>query len=408
MSDDPHLLQQFVEENSEAAFTTLVHRHIGLVHATALRRLGGDAALADDATQIVFVSLARKARGLRGHATLAGWLYLATHHATAEIVRREQRRKQREFTAHSMQLADANPDVTADAVRLRPLLDDALITLPPTDREAIVLRFFAQHSFAEIGAALQLSEEAARKRVDRSLAKLRDTLVQRGLTSTVAALGSALTAVGAVTTPAGLSAQVAAIALAQSMVASGIMTALQAWLWPTLTAGTLLAAATLTILPQRETNSALGATLARNETKPPLAELRAENARLKRDLVYAQQPVATPTAAANPSVSQPAAAPKAPASARPSKGVQVDTHGALSWDGEPVTLDEYLSLVRHQRLTAPGGESAVIVKADDVRFLQLLWVMQETSSAGIDHLMIESNAVPDHTFTDGPFTATWF
>ena len=56
--------------------------------------------------------------------------------------------------------------------RTRPLIDEALHTLSATDREAVLLRFFQGRPFAEIGAALRLTEEAARKRVERALEKL--------------------------------------------------------------------------------------------------------------------------------------------------------------------------------------------------------------------------------------------
>lgn len=124
MSTDAELLRRFVEDRSETAFTELVHRYLSLVRGTALRCVGGDVHAADDITQQVFVSLARKASSLRGHATLADWLYVSTHHASAELDRREQSRKQREATAHSMQLSDSSGEPSEDAARLRPLLDD--------------------------------------------------------------------------------------------------------------------------------------------------------------------------------------------------------------------------------------------------------------------------------------------
>src|SRR6478735_4422004 len=154
MNTDSELLRRFVEDRSEAAFTDLVQRYLPMVRATALRRVGGDAHAADDVAQQVFVALARKAPSLRTHATLAGWLHLSTHHATASWVRGEQRRKHREATADSMQRNDSTADLSADTARLRPLLDDALVTLKPEEREAIVLRFFSGRSFAEIGDAL--------------------------------------------------------------------------------------------------------------------------------------------------------------------------------------------------------------------------------------------------------------
>ena len=78
--------------------------------------------------------------------------------------------------------------------QLRPMLDDAMADLAANEREVVLLRFFSGRSFAEIGGVLQVSEEAARKRVDRALDKLRDSLARRGYASTAAVLGGALSA----------------------------------------------------------------------------------------------------------------------------------------------------------------------------------------------------------------------
>src|SRR5215208_1045986 len=102
MTTDGELLQRYATANSESAFAELVQRHLGLVYAAALRQLGGDAHLAQDVAQTVFTALARKASALGDRASLAGWLYLGTHHAAAQVVRADQRRRTREQEAHAM------------------------------------------------------------------------------------------------------------------------------------------------------------------------------------------------------------------------------------------------------------------------------------------------------------------
>ena len=66
MNDDATLLRRFVEQDSEAAFTELVQRHLDLVYGAALRRTGGDAHAAADVAQQVFAALARQARSVSG------------------------------------------------------------------------------------------------------------------------------------------------------------------------------------------------------------------------------------------------------------------------------------------------------------------------------------------------------
>src|SRR5436309_14549128 len=74
VSPDRELVTAYAARGSETAFRALVTRHVHLVYATALRQVG-DAGLAEEITQNVFIALARKAPRLAGIETLAGWLH---------------------------------------------------------------------------------------------------------------------------------------------------------------------------------------------------------------------------------------------------------------------------------------------------------------------------------------------
>lgn len=214
MSHDAELLRQYAEAKSNAAFAELVHRHIDLVYSVALRQVGGDAHLAQDVTQIVFASLARKAGMLAGRAVLGGWLYRATQYAAIDLVRSEARRRAREQEANQMHPFDPERDPEPDWGKLRPLLDRAINELKEDDRDAVVLRFFNGCSFGEIGARLRLTENTARMRVQRALDRLHGILARHGCTSTGAALAAALAQQITTAAPAGLAASVAGAAVA--------------------------------------------------------------------------------------------------------------------------------------------------------------------------------------------------
>ena len=205
MIDDAELLRQYASERSNSAFAELVSRHIDLVYSVALRKVGGDSHGARDVAQYVFIELARKSKTLTRYRALTGWLYLTTHHRAAQMVRSERRRQIREHEAYSMNAISNAPDV--DWYKLRPVLDDALQEMKELDREAILLRYFEQRSLAAIGSALDVTEDAARMRVDRALEKLRILLVHRGVPSTAAALSIALGS-QVVAAPAGIAAAI--------------------------------------------------------------------------------------------------------------------------------------------------------------------------------------------------------
>ncbi len=222
MIDDAALLRRYAEGRAEDAFAELVRRHVNFVYACAVRRVGGDAHLAEDVTQQVFTTVAREAAALARREVLSGWLFTTARHAAAQVVRGERRRAVREQEAHIMNELTATSAHDAEWARLRPVIDEAMDELREEDREAVLLRFFEGKSFGEIGAKLRLSENTARMRVDRALDTLHAGLARRGVRSTAAALGVALAGQAAVAAPAGLAASVTAAVLAGGGAASAV------------------------------------------------------------------------------------------------------------------------------------------------------------------------------------------
>jgi RNA polymerase sigma factor (sigma-70 family) len=208
------ILLRYVESRSEQAFAELVREHIDLVYSAALRQVNGDPETAQDVTQAVFTDLARKAPRLTGHTSLTGWLYTSTRFLAAKARRADQRRRAREYQAHTMNqlLTPAEPDPSWD--ELRPVLDDVMHELSGADREAVLMRYFERRPLAEVGTRLGLSENAARMRVERALDKLREALARRGVTSTLSVLAVVISARAVSAAPLALVGQVAHTALA--------------------------------------------------------------------------------------------------------------------------------------------------------------------------------------------------
>lgn len=211
---DATLLRRYTDEGDDAAFAELVQRYLGLVYHAALRQTNGDTHAAEDVAQTVFTLVARKATSLAQHQTLAGWLHTTTRFTAGRHQRSESRRLRREREAHTMQEISSNENVSTDWERLRPLIDEVLADLNTADRDAVLLRFFSGLSLAEIGARLNVSENAARMRVERALEKLHAMLARRGVASTATALGLALANNVTAAAPAGLALSVTSAALA--------------------------------------------------------------------------------------------------------------------------------------------------------------------------------------------------
>ncbi|MBI5768034.1 MAG: sigma-70 family RNA polymerase sigma factor [Verrucomicrobia bacterium] len=207
-ASDAALLSRYAAEHDEAAFAELVRRYLNLVYFTALRQVGGDAHRAEDVTQNVLTRLARKAAALTHHEALAGWLHTSTRFAASEEMRTERRRARREQEAFAMHATSGDSGNDTEWDRLRPVIDEALAELSEADREAVLLRYFAGQPLAAVGAKQQVSENAARMRIDRALDKLHALLAKRGVTSTSGALAAALANQALASAPAGLAASV--------------------------------------------------------------------------------------------------------------------------------------------------------------------------------------------------------
>jgi RNA polymerase sigma factor (sigma-70 family) len=212
---DMELLGRYAHEDSEAAFAVLVTRHANLVYSVGLRKTG-DAHAAQEITQAVFIVLARKAGGLRRDTVLSGWLCETARLIAANYLRTERRRIHREQEAVMESLSHSpESDIWP---HMKPLLDDAIGKMSRKERDAVVLRFFEGKSFQEIGTVFGASENAAKKRVQYALEKLRKFFARRGVVSTTTVIAGLLSAHAIQAAPSGVA--TSAIAAATGSAAS--------------------------------------------------------------------------------------------------------------------------------------------------------------------------------------------
>src|SRR5580704_995986 len=187
--EDIELLREYAERNSEIAFARLVERHVDLVYSVALRGVGS-AHAAQEISQAVFIILARKAKSFSPKTLLSGWLYQTTRLTAANYLRTEIRRQKREQEAFMQ--STLNESESEAWLQIAPILDSAISKLGQRDRDAIMLRFFANKSLNEVGSALGASEDAAKMRVNRALEKLRKFFAKRGVTLTTTIIAGAV------------------------------------------------------------------------------------------------------------------------------------------------------------------------------------------------------------------------
>jgi len=188
--NEQDLLRDWAERRSQAAFQELVRRHVNLVYSAAQRMVQAED-LAEDVTQSVFVALAEQSGALVKHPFLSGWLHRTAQNLASKLVRSEVRRREREMEAAAMSRSPADPDAELWE-SLAPHLDAALEQLSEPDRDALLCRYFERQSAREVGQRLGISEEAAQKRVQRAVERLREILGDRRVQVGAAALAALL------------------------------------------------------------------------------------------------------------------------------------------------------------------------------------------------------------------------
>ena len=161
----------------------------------------------------------------RQNALLAGWLCRTARYAGADALKQQRRRQQREQEAYMQtQLqSDVSRQSEAEAEtwpHIAPLLDGAMETLGRKDHDALVLRFFENKNFAEVGAALGTGADNARMRVNRALEKLRKFFTKRGVSFPPRPSAGAISANSVQAAPALLAKSVTAMAIAKGAAAS--------------------------------------------------------------------------------------------------------------------------------------------------------------------------------------------
>jgi RNA polymerase sigma factor (sigma-70 family) len=220
---DWELLREYALRRSERAFAEVVSRHIDMVHSAAVRQVR-DPHLAEDVAQAVFIILARKAGSLPQETVISAWLLTTTRYAAANAMRMRMRRDRHERNAGEQMKVGWDTFVRRHAAASRgggewddvaPVLDGAVAKLGKADRQALVLRYFEQKSLRDVGQAMGLSEDAAKKRVSRAVYKLRGLMMKNDkVTMPALALMALLSANTVQAAPAELSSKVTAAAMA--------------------------------------------------------------------------------------------------------------------------------------------------------------------------------------------------
>lgn len=180
IQDTPEMLLERYLDGDDDAFGQLVACYEEKLFAF-IARMTGDAHLAEDVFQQVFIKVAKNAAAFDGRASFSTWLYRIARNATLDELRRRARRPGDTggLEPESMQLADDQAPSPLDRLATEELASQirlALEKLPEAQREAFLLKEEGDLDFDEIGVVLGCGRETAKSRFRLAVGKIRTFL----------------------------------------------------------------------------------------------------------------------------------------------------------------------------------------------------------------------------------------
>jgi len=145
-------------------------------------RVIGDRRAAEDVTQDVFLSLWERPEAFdpeRGRLrTFVGTL---AHRRAIDLVRREEARRRRNARDAAGVLPIPDVDELAIAIVTAEHIRAEVEQLPPDQREAIELAYFAGRTYRQVAQELGIPEGTAKSRMRLGLRRIADALAAKGM-----------------------------------------------------------------------------------------------------------------------------------------------------------------------------------------------------------------------------------
>ena len=184
LTDPDVRLMMRVRDGDESAFAELAERYGGRVLGYFCRQLG-DRAEAEDLTQEVLLRLYRSRSTYEPRARFATWVFHITQNVARNALRSRRRRPSVNLDVRAdderrleVLLADegASPSRPLELHELAGIVRAAVADLDGRQRTAMELHQFADRTYAEVAAELDMTPKAAKSLLYRARNHLRTTL----------------------------------------------------------------------------------------------------------------------------------------------------------------------------------------------------------------------------------------
>ncbi|HWY87238.1 MAG TPA: sigma-70 family RNA polymerase sigma factor, partial [Gemmataceae bacterium] len=186
---DAELLERFLSQHDEEAFSNLLRRHGPMVLAVC-GSIVSDRHLAEDAFQATFLLLAKKAHWIYKRASIGSWLHGVARHVAMKARRSAVKHRVQESKCE--RAASSDPMLDMNLREVQAALHEELERLPEKYRAPVVLCYLEGMTHEQAGRQLGWTPGTVRGRVNRGRELLRGRLTRRGLAVPAALLGVVL------------------------------------------------------------------------------------------------------------------------------------------------------------------------------------------------------------------------
>lgn len=175
-----------IAQGDQQALREAYERHGAAVWGLA-RRVTNDPQAAEDVSQTVFLRLWQTPdRYDPARGALRSWLLAQAHGRAVDLVRSETARRRRQEREADLIEATVPPsaevEVAVQAGALREDVRRAVESLPPGERDAIMLAYFGGRTYREAATLLGQPEGTVKSRIRSGLVNLRRSLEAMGVT----------------------------------------------------------------------------------------------------------------------------------------------------------------------------------------------------------------------------------
>ncbi|MFC1739961.1 sigma-70 family RNA polymerase sigma factor [Pseudomonadota bacterium] len=169
---DEYLMTAFAGGSMEA-FERLYARHRGALYRYVLRKVG-DPSTANDLYQGAWEKVIRARGKYRRDAPFRAWLYRITYNHVMDFYRRA--RPEAQVQPDELESTVPGPDQQTEKEARAMSLKNAILKLPPEQKDVLLLKLESGLSIEEIAAVSGIKRETAKSRLRYAVGKLKKSL----------------------------------------------------------------------------------------------------------------------------------------------------------------------------------------------------------------------------------------